>query len=160
MQAQLALVLIPAAAVLAFSLHIPDIDGAVAPAMTATMRNIGEACTAANRFFVHRAVADEFAARLAERVGPLIMGPGTRPGWRSGRSPTVLGPGIWWSDRRVRRRGGRRGAGWAASAIVGGAGRPGMGVGARRQAAIMYRRRPIQRLHPVRPTPTLQGRIL
>jgi succinate-semialdehyde dehydrogenase / glutarate-semialdehyde dehydrogenase len=57
-----------------------DLDGAVAMAMTAKMRNMGEACTAANRFLVHRTVAEEFAARLAERMGSLIMGPGTQPG--------------------------------------------------------------------------------
>jgi succinate-semialdehyde dehydrogenase/glutarate-semialdehyde dehydrogenase len=57
-----------------------DLDTAVDGAMTAKMRNMGEACTAANRFFVHNSVADEFAARLAERMGALVVGPGTRPG--------------------------------------------------------------------------------
>jgi succinate-semialdehyde dehydrogenase/glutarate-semialdehyde dehydrogenase len=57
-----------------------DLDVAVAGAMVAKMRNMGEACTAANRFFVHRNVADEFAARLAERMGSLVVGPGMRPG--------------------------------------------------------------------------------
>ncbi|WP_243705937.1 NAD-dependent succinate-semialdehyde dehydrogenase [Micromonospora sp. KC721] len=57
-----------------------DLDTAVAGAMVAKMRNMGEACTAANRFFVHRSVADEFAARLAERMGALVVGPGTQPG--------------------------------------------------------------------------------
>ncbi|MCW6007811.1 aldehyde dehydrogenase family protein [Micromonospora sp. CPCC 205371] len=56
-----------------------DLDIAVAGAMVARMRNMGEACTAANRFFVHRAGADEFAARLAERMGALTVGPGTEP---------------------------------------------------------------------------------
>src|SRR5688500_11702275 len=45
-----------------------DLDVAVTGAMTAKMRNMGEACTAANRFFVHRTVADEFAHRLADRM--------------------------------------------------------------------------------------------
>jgi succinate-semialdehyde dehydrogenase/glutarate-semialdehyde dehydrogenase len=57
-----------------------DLDVAVAGAMVAKMRNMGEACTAANRFFVHSSVAEDFGARLAERMGSLIVGPGTRPG--------------------------------------------------------------------------------
>jgi succinate-semialdehyde dehydrogenase/glutarate-semialdehyde dehydrogenase len=57
-----------------------DLDVAVAGAMTAKMRNMGEACTAANRFFVHRTVADEFAHRLADRMAALVVGPGTTPG--------------------------------------------------------------------------------
>jgi succinate-semialdehyde dehydrogenase / glutarate-semialdehyde dehydrogenase len=57
-----------------------DLDMAVDGAMVAKMRNMGEACTAANRFFVHTSVADEFAARLAERMGSLVVGPGTEPG--------------------------------------------------------------------------------
>lgn len=51
-----------------------DLDAAVAGAMVAKLRNAGQACTAANRFFVHAAVADEFVALLtarftAQRVG-------------------------------------------------------------------------------------------
>ncbi|GAB2961194.1 NAD-dependent succinate-semialdehyde dehydrogenase [Saccharothrix stipae] len=57
-----------------------DLDVAVSGAMTAKMRNMGEACTAANRFFVHRSVADRFARGLAERMGALVVGPGDRPG--------------------------------------------------------------------------------
>jgi succinate-semialdehyde dehydrogenase/glutarate-semialdehyde dehydrogenase len=57
-----------------------DLDVAVEGAMMAKMRNMGEACTAANRFFVHTSVASEFGARLAERMGALVVGPGTRPG--------------------------------------------------------------------------------
>ncbi|GAA4622157.1 NAD-dependent succinate-semialdehyde dehydrogenase [Actinoallomurus vinaceus] len=57
-----------------------DLDVAVDGAMTAKMRNMGEACTAANRMFVHRSVADEFAARFAERMAALTVGPGTEPG--------------------------------------------------------------------------------
>ena len=45
--------------------------------MLAKMRNIGEACTAANRFHVAEPVADEFAGRLAERMGALKLGRGT-----------------------------------------------------------------------------------
>ena len=54
-----------------------DLDAAVDGAMVAKMRNAGEACTAANRFYVHAAVADEFGRRLAERMGALRVGPGT-----------------------------------------------------------------------------------
>ncbi|MFS8198010.1 NAD-dependent succinate-semialdehyde dehydrogenase [Streptomyces sp. CWNU-52B] len=57
-----------------------DLDTAVDGAMTAKMRNMGEACTAANRFFVHRSVAQEFGQRLARRMGALVVGPGTRAG--------------------------------------------------------------------------------
>ncbi|MFJ7339558.1 NAD-dependent succinate-semialdehyde dehydrogenase [Streptomyces sp. NPDC101110] len=57
-----------------------DLDVAVDGAMIAKMRNMGEACTAANRFFVHRPVADEFGRRLTERMGALVVGPGTRDG--------------------------------------------------------------------------------
>jgi succinate-semialdehyde dehydrogenase/glutarate-semialdehyde dehydrogenase len=57
-----------------------DLDKAVDGAMVAKMRNMGEACTAANRFFVHRDVADEFAVRLAARMSALNVGPGTEPG--------------------------------------------------------------------------------
>ncbi|MBZ4020658.1 NAD-dependent succinate-semialdehyde dehydrogenase [Streptomyces purpurogeneiscleroticus] len=57
-----------------------DLDKAVDGAMVAKMRNMGEACTAANRFFVHRSVADDFANRLAERMGALTVGPGTQDG--------------------------------------------------------------------------------
>ncbi|QYN38827.1 NAD-dependent succinate-semialdehyde dehydrogenase [Pseudonocardia sp. DSM 110487] len=57
-----------------------DLDVAVDGAMAAKMRNMGEACTAANRFFVHRSVVDEFAERLATRMNSLVVGPGTLPG--------------------------------------------------------------------------------
>jgi succinate-semialdehyde dehydrogenase / glutarate-semialdehyde dehydrogenase len=53
-----------------------DLDAAVSGAMVAKMRNIGEACTAANRFYVHSAVNDEFSQRLAERMGGLTIGRG------------------------------------------------------------------------------------
>ncbi|MGH3423729.1 MAG: NAD-dependent succinate-semialdehyde dehydrogenase [Nocardioidaceae bacterium] len=54
-----------------------DLDKAVDGAMLAKMRNIGEACTAANRFLVHESVADEFGKRLTERMGALRVGRGT-----------------------------------------------------------------------------------
>ncbi|TNC22721.1 NAD-dependent succinate-semialdehyde dehydrogenase [Amycolatopsis alkalitolerans] len=56
-----------------------DLDAAIEGAMQAKMRNIGEACTAANRFYVQRGVADEFARRLTERMSALPMGRGTEP---------------------------------------------------------------------------------
>jgi succinate-semialdehyde dehydrogenase/glutarate-semialdehyde dehydrogenase len=57
-----------------------DLETAVDGAVTAKMRNIGEACTAANRFLVHESVADEFSRRLADRLGALRMGRGTDEG--------------------------------------------------------------------------------
>jgi len=57
-----------------------DLDAAVDGAMLAKMRNIGEACTAANRFFVHESLAQDFASRLAERMGALVVGKGTDEG--------------------------------------------------------------------------------
>jgi succinate-semialdehyde dehydrogenase/glutarate-semialdehyde dehydrogenase len=57
-----------------------DIDAAVQGALIAKMRNIGEACTAANRFHVSGRVADEFAEKLAERIGAMKIGRGTDDG--------------------------------------------------------------------------------
>ncbi|MBK5216585.1 MAG: NAD-dependent succinate-semialdehyde dehydrogenase, partial [Propionibacteriales bacterium] len=57
-----------------------DLDAAVEGAMLAKMRNIGEACTAANRFIVHESVADEFAKRLAQRMGAMKIGRGVLEG--------------------------------------------------------------------------------
>ncbi len=57
-----------------------DVDAAVDGAMLAKMRNIGEACTAANRFFAHESVAQEFSTKLAERMGALVVGKGTKKG--------------------------------------------------------------------------------
>jgi succinate-semialdehyde dehydrogenase/glutarate-semialdehyde dehydrogenase len=56
-----------------------DLDAAVEGAVIAKMRNVGEACTAANRFHVHESVAEEFAGRLAERMGAMKVGRGTEP---------------------------------------------------------------------------------
>jgi succinate-semialdehyde dehydrogenase/glutarate-semialdehyde dehydrogenase len=53
-----------------------DLDAAVEGAMLAKMRNSGEACTAANRFYVHSSVAADFARRLADRMGALPIGRG------------------------------------------------------------------------------------
>ncbi|MFE4230334.1 NAD-dependent succinate-semialdehyde dehydrogenase [Arthrobacter sp. NPDC056886] len=54
-----------------------DLDLALDGAMIAKMRNGGQACTAANRIYVQRGVHDEFARRLAERMGAMRVGPGT-----------------------------------------------------------------------------------
>jgi succinate-semialdehyde dehydrogenase / glutarate-semialdehyde dehydrogenase len=56
-----------------------DLDAAVEGAMLAKMRNVGEACTSANRFHVHESIAEEFARRLTERMGALRLGRGTEP---------------------------------------------------------------------------------
>jgi succinate-semialdehyde dehydrogenase / glutarate-semialdehyde dehydrogenase len=61
-----------------------DLDVAVEGALLAKMRNVGEACTSANRFHVAGAVADEFAQRLAARMGELKIGRGTEPDVRVG----------------------------------------------------------------------------
>ncbi len=57
-----------------------DVDAAVAGAMVAKMRNMGEACTAANRFLVHESVAKEFGDKLAGRMGALTLGRGQDDG--------------------------------------------------------------------------------
>ncbi|MGN6762741.1 MAG: NAD-dependent succinate-semialdehyde dehydrogenase [Leifsonia sp.] len=53
-----------------------DIDAAVDGAIVAKLRNMGEACTAANRFLVHRSIASEFSARLAQKMEALPVGDG------------------------------------------------------------------------------------
>jgi succinate-semialdehyde dehydrogenase/glutarate-semialdehyde dehydrogenase len=62
-----------------------DLDAALDGVMQAKMRNIGEACTAANRIYVQRGLAGEFSRRLAERMSALPMGRGTEDG-------VVVGP--------------------------------------------------------------------
>ncbi len=61
-----------------------DLDKAVDGAMLAKMRNIGEACTAANRFIVHESLAPEFSRRLAERMGAMSIGRGIEDGVQVG----------------------------------------------------------------------------
>jgi len=56
-----------------------DLDAAIEGALIAKLRNVGEACTAANRFHVHESIADEFAHRLTERMSALKVGRGTEP---------------------------------------------------------------------------------
>ncbi|MDQ1131334.1 succinate-semialdehyde dehydrogenase/glutarate-semialdehyde dehydrogenase [Microbacterium sp. SORGH_AS 888] len=69
-----------------------DLDKAVDGAIAAKFRNIGQACTAANRFIVHRSVAEEFASRVTERVTAFRVGRGTEEG-------VTIGPLI--DDRAV-----------------------------------------------------------
>ncbi|PJJ71143.1 succinate-semialdehyde dehydrogenase/glutarate-semialdehyde dehydrogenase [Diaminobutyricimonas aerilata] len=69
-----------------------DLDAAIDGAMLAKFRNIGQACTAANRFLVHESVADEFTRRITERVQQLRVGRGTEEG-------VTIGPLI--DDRAV-----------------------------------------------------------
>ncbi|MEN3385485.1 MAG: succinate-semialdehyde dehydrogenase / glutarate-semialdehyde dehydrogenase [Hyphomicrobiales bacterium] len=57
-----------------------DIDAAIEGAMIAKMRNMGEACTAANRFYVHEKVHGEFAKKLTDKMAALKMGNGLDDG--------------------------------------------------------------------------------
>ncbi len=57
-----------------------DVDDALEGAMIAKMRNMGEACTAANRFYVHESLAEEFAGGLARLMGAMKVGRGTEDG--------------------------------------------------------------------------------
>ena len=63
-----------------------DLEAAVDGAVSAKMRNIGEACTAANRFYAHHSIADEFTAKLAARLGSMKVGRGTEDGVTVGPS--------------------------------------------------------------------------
>lgn len=71
-----------------------DLEAAVEGAVVAKMRNVGEACTSANRFLVHASIAAEFASRVAGRLGAMRIGPGSDPG-------TEVGPLI---DAAARKR--------------------------------------------------------
>lgn len=64
-----------------------DIDAAVEGAMLAKLRNIGQACTAANRFIVHESLADEFANKMAAKMETMPLGRGVE-------SETKIGPVI------------------------------------------------------------------
>ncbi|YCK81443.1 NAD-dependent succinate-semialdehyde dehydrogenase [Arthrobacter sp. D3-18] len=61
-----------------------DLDAAIEGAMVAKLRNMGEACTAANRFIVHESLATEFSQRLAERMSSLVLGRGSAEGTNIG----------------------------------------------------------------------------
>ncbi len=97
-----------------------DLDAAVQGAMIAKMRNIGEACTAANRFHVAGPVADQFAAKLAERMGALKVGRGTEEG-------VQVGPLIDATQRAKVDDLVRDAIGKGATAVVGGHARDGAG---------------------------------
>ncbi|WP_051024396.1 NAD-dependent succinate-semialdehyde dehydrogenase [Nocardia aobensis] len=71
-----------------------NLDRAVAGAMVAKMRNIGQACTAANRILVHESVAEEFGTRFAKAMAAQRLGPGTEAG-------VEVGPMI---DQRARHK--------------------------------------------------------
>jgi succinate-semialdehyde dehydrogenase/glutarate-semialdehyde dehydrogenase len=69
-----------------------DLDQAVKGALAAKFRNIGQACTAANRFIVHSSVADEFARRVTAAVNDFVIGRGTESGVTIG--PLVDGKAV------------------------------------------------------------------
>ena len=69
-----------------------DLDAAVDGAVLAKFRNVGQACTAANRFLVHERVAEEFAARVTERVQGFRVGRGTEDGVQIG--PLINGAAV------------------------------------------------------------------
>lgn len=57
-----------------------DLEAAVQGAVNSKMRNMGETCVAANRIFVQRSIADEFASRVAQRMGAMRVGNGLQEG--------------------------------------------------------------------------------
>ncbi|MBF4600143.1 NAD-dependent succinate-semialdehyde dehydrogenase [Frigoribacterium sp. VKM Ac-1396] len=77
-----------------------DLDAAVEGAMQAKFRNVGQACTAANRFIVHESVVAEFTSRVVERVRGLQVGAGTDDGVTVG--PLIDGRAVDKADRLVR----------------------------------------------------------
>ena len=77
-----------------------DLDKAVEGALLAKFRNIGQACTAANRFIVHESVADEFARRVTERVAAMKVGRGTEEGVQIG--PLIDADAVAKADELVR----------------------------------------------------------
>jgi succinate-semialdehyde dehydrogenase / glutarate-semialdehyde dehydrogenase len=97
-----------------------DIDAAVTGAMLAKMRNMGEACTSANRFHVAGAVADQFASKLAEKMGALTLGRGVEEG-------TDVGPLIDGTQRGKVADLVEDAIGRGATAVVGGHKRDGAG---------------------------------
>ncbi|GAB3076847.1 NAD-dependent succinate-semialdehyde dehydrogenase [Nocardioides zeae] len=76
-----------------------DVDAAVEGAVLAKMRNMGEACTAANRFLVHESVADAFSTALAERMGAMRVGRGQDDGVEVG--PLVQAKAVEEIDQLV-----------------------------------------------------------
>src|SRR5918997_3735580 len=97
-----------------------DVDAAVEGAVIAKMRNIGEACTAANRFHVADRVADEFTEKLAAKLGEMKVGRGTEEGVQVG--PLIDDDQRSKVDELV-----QDAAGKGASVVVGGTARDGAG---------------------------------
>jgi succinate-semialdehyde dehydrogenase/glutarate-semialdehyde dehydrogenase len=77
-----------------------DIDAAIEGAMLAKMRNGGEACTAANRFYVQRGIFERFAKRLSEEMEKLCVGPGSDNATQCG--PLITRAAVQKIDRLVR----------------------------------------------------------
>src|SRR5579859_2684855 len=97
-----------------------DLDAAVQGALIAKMRNIGEACTAANRFHVAAPVAEQFAEKLAEKMSAMKVGRGTEDG-------VEVGPLIDDNQRQKVAHLVDDAVGKGAHAIVGGHSRDGAG---------------------------------
>jgi succinate-semialdehyde dehydrogenase / glutarate-semialdehyde dehydrogenase len=97
-----------------------DVDAAVEGAVVAKMRNMGEACTAANRFHVAERVQDEFAEKLAAKLGAMKVGRGTEDG-------VQVGPLIDGDQRDKVSDLVRDALGKGAQAVVGGQARDGAG---------------------------------
>src|SRR5437764_880118 len=97
-----------------------DLDAAVEGALIAKMRNIGEACTAANRFHVAASVAEQFAERMAEKMGSMRVGRGTEDG-------VEVGPLIDDNQRTKVQELVDNAVGHGARALVGGHARDGAG---------------------------------
>ena len=97
-----------------------DVGAAVAGAMIAKMRNGGEACTAANRFYAHAKVYEEFISKFAAAMEALKVGPGLEPGVQLG--PMVNAQAVKDIDRLVQDATGK-----GAKVLTGG--RPTAGVG-------------------------------
>src|ERR671916_181403 len=97
-----------------------DVDAAVEGAVIAKMRNIGEACTAANRFHVAGAVEDEFATKLAEKLGSMKVGRGTE-------DDVKVGPLIDGDQRDKVSELVRDATAKGAQAVIGGSARDGAG---------------------------------
>ncbi|MCW4456915.1 NAD-dependent succinate-semialdehyde dehydrogenase [Microbacterium sp. MPKO10] len=76
-----------------------DLDKAVDGAIAAKFRNIGQACTAANRFIVHESVAEEFARRVTDKVKAMRIGRGTEDGVTIG--PLINDAAVDKADRLV-----------------------------------------------------------
>jgi len=97
-----------------------DLDAALEGAMIAKMRNVGEACTSANRFHVAESRADEFAEKLGQRMGAMKVGRGTEEG-------VEVGPLIDDAQRSKVAELVDDAVGKGANAVVGGSRRDGAG---------------------------------